>query len=139
MAQTRVRLPPDGAVIHGDHLAILGVTAPGNTVTVEGQKLKLEDGGHFVAVVPLKRGASVLHLKVTDPKGDEVDFERKVVSAPDGFVLLAAADTAAGATGAELPGVTPTTAWRWGRCTSTVARWCTGRAGGTATSACGRT
>ncbi len=61
--------PIDYTVVNTNTVAVKGVTKPGSTVTINGQKVGIDIKGAFQSNVTLKEGSNVIVVKATSPSG----------------------------------------------------------------------
>jgi hypothetical protein len=101
-ADLQVWLPPEGQVLRNLAWTFRGKTRPGNSVTMNGQKLLVDGEGRFFGKVVLPAGKSVLKVEAKDNKGNVARVERNVEVAERQFFLLAIADTSVSHVSANL-------------------------------------
>ncbi len=87
-----VMLPPAGVALPNDRLTVPGVTAPGNTVVINGEAVDVDASGRFFARLTVPRGESRIVAEVTDPQGYGGRIEHTVVHEPNDRFFLALAD-----------------------------------------------
>ncbi len=104
-AKLEVILPPPGVLVKTESLWIRGSTDPQNKVTANGQPLKLDSAGRFVARIPLRRGEQPLTIISTDPEGNTAVLERRFTVDPDGVFVLLLGEGDLGQGGAQLSGL----------------------------------
>ena len=105
-ARLEVDLPPRGAVLRAHELSLRGRTHPGNTVTVNGEKVTPEPDGTFSHVVKLPDGRSELTIEALDRAGNRGTIRWPVEVSDRALFLMAMAEGAIGQVGAELDGDT---------------------------------
>jgi uncharacterized repeat protein (TIGR01451 family) len=95
-ADLRVLLPPDGAELGGERLAVRGRTDPGNRVTINGATVEVDDTGQFAKVLTLEPGEARVAVVAEDAAGNVAEVTR-AYQVPNGeWFLVAMADGAAG-------------------------------------------
>ena len=112
-ANLKVQLPPQGTVLNSRELVVSGDTDPANVIRVNGQVTDNVEG-HFAQPVMLPLGESELVIESTDPDNNSGVIRWPVKVKESGLFLMAFADTAVGAEGVELDGLTDANSTRTG-------------------------
>ena len=102
-AELQVDLPPRGAVLRSHQLSLRGKTHAKNIVTINGQKVRVDQDGRFAHTVKLPDGASELKIRAQDPAGNVGLIRWPVRVSDSSFFLMAMAEGAIGQAGVELP------------------------------------
>jgi len=87
-----LQLPPNGIAMRSSNLALPGYTDPGNSVTVNGEEIEVDERGHFFTSMPLKLGSNSIVTMVTDPDGYTGGITRDIEYAGDALFIMALAD-----------------------------------------------
>lgn len=87
-----LQLPPTGVPMRSANLAIPGYTHPGNSVTINGQPVDVDENGHFFTTLPLRLGNNSIVAIVTDPDGYMGGIARDIDYAGDALFIMALAD-----------------------------------------------
>ncbi|MDE2491561.1 MAG: LysM peptidoglycan-binding domain-containing protein [Elusimicrobia bacterium] len=71
--------PSDGDYVDDDSVRVVGILhGDGLSVRVQGRAARVDGDGNFVAKVPLKVGANVIEVVVSDGRGDQTTMTRRV-------------------------------------------------------------
>lgn len=83
--QLEILEPPDGLETLLDEIPLRGKTEPNVLVTLNGERLPLDDEGNFSVVVPLRGGVQLIEVKATDLFGAATTVVRRVTRVVDAF------------------------------------------------------
>lgn len=75
--------PEEDQTISSQEIDIVGYSAPGNEVTIDGQPVLVDDDGRFIYSVNLDDGVHVLNLEVRNNLGRVSELERTVIVETD--------------------------------------------------------
>jgi len=101
--QISVQLPPEGATLRSETLAVWGETDPENRVFVNGIEAPVTEG-RFAISVPLASTTDRILIETRDTDGNVGRIDWPVEVASSRVFLLAFGDSAIGTQGASLPG-----------------------------------
>ncbi len=104
-ANLKVQLPPQGVELKSRELVVLGTTDPTNAITINGATVENLEGT-FRHVLTLPLGESEVVVEARDADGNTGVIRWPVKVAERAMFLMAFADTAVGAEGAELDNLT---------------------------------
>ncbi len=103
----KVRLPPKGVALSTTRLFVDGTSDPANTLTINGDKVRVRADGGFDALVQVPSGSSDLVIVSRDGSGHEARITWPVTVKDSELFLLVLADGAAGQVGARLEELGP--------------------------------
>lgn len=74
-----VTQPIEGELIHGDAVAVKGLTDPHSRLTINGYEAFSGDDGVFDVELPMQKGFNILDIRVQNRLGKEARVVRRVV------------------------------------------------------------
>ncbi len=101
-AALKVDLPPRGTVLKARQITLRGESNPKNVITVNGQKVRLNEQGKFSHTVKLPEGKSELVITSRDVAGNTGTIRWPVEVSDSALFLMALAEGAIGQPGVEL-------------------------------------
>jgi hypothetical protein len=87
-----LQLPPEGVAMRSANLVLPGYTDPGNSVTINGQSVDVDENGHFLTTLRLRLGTNSIVTVVTDSNGYTGDIQRDIDYTGDALFIMALAD-----------------------------------------------
>jgi hypothetical protein len=87
-----IKFPPEGMPLRSTQLLLTGATDPANALTINGERVPVQNDGGFSHTVTLPRGKSTITVRVTDPEGHDGKVERAVEVKENRLFFLAFAD-----------------------------------------------
>ncbi|MCA9544943.1 MAG: DUF11 domain-containing protein [Myxococcales bacterium] len=100
-----VRLPAADAELTGATVPVVGQTAPGNRIVVNGAPVAVDSEGRFSGVAQVNPDDGRVRIEAVDPQGNRAALERKYAVRPYRWFLLALGESTVGTQGSELDGV----------------------------------